>query len=183
MKFSSLEGHEIMKKMKTRIPFVSLLGIAVIMMLLNGCNNQKPLRVNDILAPFSGTDLKGNTIALASYKNQPVIVRFFLVNCTYCIADTHVFNESYDKYHKKGLEIVYINNDAANVTDVEKFSDTLAIPFPVIYDPKGRIAQQYDVTLQPLTLVLSPEHKILAALLGGVSEGQLDELLEPYFKG
>jgi len=169
--------------MKTRIPFLFLLGIAVILPLLNGCNNQKPIRVNDILEPFSGTDLKGNNISLASYKNQPVIIRFFLVNCTYCIADTHVFNEFYDTYHPKGLETVYINNDAANVSEVEKFSDTLAIPFPVIYDPKGRISRKYNVKMQPLTLVLSPEHKILAALLGGVSEGQLDELLEPYLQG
>jgi len=182
MNFISHDDHAILKKMKTRIPFL-LLCFAAIMLLLNGCNNQKPIRVNDIMAPFSGTDLKGNTFSLASYKNQPVIVRFFLVNCTYCVADTHVFNEFYDKYHKNGLEIVYINNDAANVTEVEKFSNTLAIPFPVIYDPKGRIALKYNVRMQPLTLVLSPEHKILAALLGGVSEGQLDELLESYLQG
>ncbi|MBW2472432.1 MAG: TlpA family protein disulfide reductase, partial [Deltaproteobacteria bacterium] len=45
------------------------------------------------------------------------------------------------------------------------------------------IARQYNVRVQPLTMVLSPEHKLLAALLGGVSEAELDELLGKYFQG
>jgi hypothetical protein len=53
----------------------------------------------------------------------------------------------------------------------------------VVYDPSGKLAKQYNIKMQPLTLVLSPEHKLLAALLGGVSEAELQELLGKYLQG
>jgi peroxiredoxin len=77
-----------------------------------------------------------------------------------------VFNRFYEKYRKKGLAIVYINNNGANAEEVRAFSEELKIRFPVIFDPEGKIAGQYNVKVQPLALVLSPEHKLLAALWG-----------------
>ncbi len=169
-------------KMKTLI--ILFLSIIASVLLLNGCSgdNRKAIQTGDTLSPFSSTDLKGKTFSLASHKDGPVIVRFFLLNCPYCKADTPVFNKFYDNYSQKGLEIVYINNNGTNNEEVQKFADELNINFPVIFDPEGKIAKQYNIKVQPLTLVLSPEHKLLAALLGGVSEAELNELLDQYFQ-
>jgi peroxiredoxin len=159
--------------------------IAAALLLLNSCSGDstKAIRVGDTIASFSGSDLEGNTFSLASHKGRPVIVRFFLVNCPYCKADTPIFNMFYDKYRLNGLEIVYINNNGANAEEVKTFAREINIDFPVIFDPEGKIAKQYNVKVQPLTLVLSPEHKLLAALLGGVSEAELNELLSQYIQG
>ena len=150
-------------KMKTLI--IIFLSFAVSVLLLNGCSgdNKKAIRTGDTLSPFSGTDLGGNTFSLASHKGSPVIVRFFLLNCPYCKADTPIFNKFYDKYRQKGLEIIYINNNGTNSEEVQSFADDLNVHFPVIFDPEGKIAKQYNVKAQPLTLILSPEHKLLAA--------------------
>ena len=170
--------------MKTKTLFILLLSIAAGVLLLNSCSGdkQKAIRTGDTLAQFSGTDLKGKTFSLATHKDNPVIVRFFLLNCPYCKADTPIFNKFYDKYSQKGLEIVYINNNGTNSEEVQTFADDLHISFPVIFDPEGKIARLYNVKIQPLTLILSPEHKLLAALLGGVSEAELNELLGQYFQ-
>jgi len=170
--------------MKTRTLTYIFCSIAAVLLLLNSCSggNKKAIRVGDVLASFSGTDLQGNTFSLASYKSKPVIVRFFLINCPYCKADTPIFNMFYDKYRQKGLAIVYINNNGANTEEVETFARELNIDFPVIFDQEGEIARQYNVKVQPLTLVLSPEHRLLAALLGGVSEAELNELLGQYLE-
>jgi peroxiredoxin len=172
--------------MKTKTLITVLLSIiAVSAILLNGCSggSNKAIRTGDTLSPFSGTDLRGKPFSLASHKGNPVIVRFFLLNCPYCKADTPIFNKFYDKCHQKGLEIVYINNNGSNSEEVQNFVDELDTHFPVIFDPEGKIAKQYNVKAQPLTFALSPEHKLLAALLGGVSEAELNELLDKYFQG
>lgn len=171
--------------MKIKTFTIVLLFIAFSVLLFTGCSGdtKKAIRVGDTIAPFSGTDLKGNPFSLASHKDRPVIVRFFLVNCPYCKADTPIFNKFYDKYRQKGFEIVYINNNGANSAEVQNFTDELQIQFPVIYDPDGKLAKKYNIKVQPLTLILSPEHKLLAALLGGVSEAELSELLDQYFQG
>ena len=171
--------------MGTKQPIVIILVFTAFLFLLNSCSgdNKKAIRVGTTLSSFSGTDLDGNTFSLAAHKGSPVILRFFLLNCPYCKADTPVFNTFFEEYGAKGLSIVYINNNGMNSNEVKSFIEELNVRFPVIYDPDGTIARQYNVKVQPLTLVLSPEHKLLAALLGGVSEAELHELLSPYFQG
>ncbi|KPJ97593.1 MAG: hypothetical protein AMJ60_10795 [Desulfobacterales bacterium SG8_35] len=170
--------------MKTRTFIASFFAIAAAILLFNSCSggSTKAIRVGDTIAAFSGTDLAGKTFSLAAHKGKPVIVRFFLLNCPYCKADTPVFNKFYETYRHKGLEIVYINNNGADTEEVKTFVRELKIDFPVIFDPQGKIARQYNVKVQPLTLVLSPEHKLRAALLGGVSEAELNELLGQYLQ-
>lgn len=170
--------------MRTKSTFIFILAFAACLVLLNSCSgdSKKAIRVGNTLSSFSGNDLEGNTFSLASHKGSPVIMRFFLINCPYCKADTPVFNKFFDEYGAKGLSIVYINNNGVNTEEVKSFVEELHVRFPVIYDPDGKIARQYNVKVQPLTLILSPEHKLLAALLGGVSEAELNELLSPYFQ-
>jgi len=170
--------------MKITIPIYSFFAITAAILLLSSCSGEstKAIRTGDTIASFSGTDLEGRNFSLASHIGKPVIVRFFLLNCPYCKADTPIFNMFYDKYRQRGLEIVYINNNGANAEEVKIFAQELKINFPVIFDQEGKIAKQYNVKVQPLTLVLSPEHKLLAALLGGVSEAELNELLSQYIQ-
>ena len=176
---------EIINNMKMKTLIIVFLSLVAGVLLLSGCSgdNKKAIRTGDTLSPFSATDLGGKTFSLTSHKDSPVIVRFFLLNCPYCKADTPIFNKFYDKYRQKGLEIVYINNNGSHAEEVQEFADELNIDFPVIFDPEGKIAKQYNIKVQPLTLILSPEHKLLAALLGGVSEAELAELLDQYFQG
>jgi len=168
--------------MKIKILLLAFLSLSAALLLLYGCSggSTKAIRVGDKIAAFSATDLGGKTFSLSSHKGKPVIVRFFLINCPYCKADTPIFNAFYEKYRPKGLEIVYINNNGVTIDEVETFVEDLKINFPVIYDPDAKLAKQYNIKVQPLTLVLSPEHKLLAALLGGVSEAELNELLGQY---
>ena len=170
--------------MSTKSAIIIMVALTACLVLLNSCSgdSKKAIRVGNTLASFSGTDLEGKTFSLASHKGSPVILRFFLINCPYCKADTPVFNKFFDEYGKRNLSIVYINNNGANSKEVQSFVEELHVRFPVIYDPDGNIARQYNVKVQPLTLILSPEHKLLAALLGGVSEAELIELLRPYLQ-
>jgi len=170
--------------MKTRKTLFLCSAVIAACLLLFACTEggRKAIRVGDVITPFSGIDLDGRTFALGDHMGQPVIVRFFLLDCPYCKADTPTFNMFYSEYGPKGLKIVYINNKGANAEEVRSFARELNIDFPVIYDPEGKIAKQYNVRVQPLTLVLSPEHKLLAALLGGVSEAELNELLGCYLQ-
>lgn len=143
-------------------------------------NKPKPIKIGEAIPSFTSRDLDGKTISLTDFKNKPVILRFFLVDCNFCRADTPEFNDFFNKNKQKGLQIIYINNNASSLEAVRTFAQDLKIPFPVIFDPKGKIAATYNVKLQPLTLVLDPDHRLLAALMGGVSEIELQNLLKTY---
>jgi peroxiredoxin len=139
------------------------------------------LKIGGPAPDFAGVDLAGKPFALAGFAGQPVIIRFWSTECKFCRADTPAFNELYEKFHDKGLEIAYINT-LSNLQQVNEFVAGLRISFPVIMDENGDIAQRYQIKLVPQTVVIDRNHTIVAAILGGVSEMEILDLLQEDLK-
>jgi len=146
-----------------------------------GKDGARALKMGDPAPAFSVQDLQGATVSLDKHQGKPVVLRFFLPDCKYCRADTAVFNEYYQTYRDMGLGVIYVNT-APKTDDVQQFVSELGIMFPVVLDPARKIADQYRIQVVPQTIVLDPAHKIVGAILGGVSKEQLDALLLPFVK-
>lgn len=162
-------------------PLVRLL-VLVLVLLGAGCGGSKPdkpLKLGDQAPPFTVKDLAGQTISLAAWQGKPVILRFWSTDCKYCRADTPIFNAYFDKYRERGLQVVYISRNPDEKT-VRDFVADLDIRFPVVIDTKGELAALYHVKVDPQTIVIDPQQKIVAAILGGVSEAELQKLLGAY---
>jgi peroxiredoxin len=142
-------------------------------------NEQRGLKLGDPAPRFAALDLEGSRLSLDSFRGQPVIMRFWSTECRYCRADTIVFNQYFTQYGEQGLGVVYINTEADPAT-LRKFVTDLEIEFPVLSDPKGRIAASYFVKLLPQTIILDSDHRIIGAMLGGVSREELQDLLGPF---
>ena len=158
-----------------------LVVLALLFVFLAGCGSKEEKRLNmgDNAPLFSATDIKGDAVNLAGLKGKAVVLRFFEPDCRYCKADTAVFNKYYEQYHDKGLEIIYVDvSPDANL--VKSFVSELKIRFPVIQDSKGEISARYLVKVVPQAVVLSPDLKIMGAVMGGVSETELNQLLAKY---
>ena len=140
----------------------------------------KRLKIGDSAPDFSGTDLNGQPVSLAAYKGKPVILRFWSTECKFCRADTPIFNSYFDKYKDAGLRVVYVNRHSDEAT-VRKFVEDLEIGFPVLVDSDGKIADRYNIKVEPQTIFISPDHKLMTAILGGVSEEELIKILGGFF--
>lgn len=153
--------------------------LALVCLLFSGCGGDDPAAKLELGAPapdFAGVDLTGQSFALADFAGQPVIIRFWSTECKFCRADTPVFNRLYATYHDKGLQIGYINTLSSR-SQVEEFVNDLGVTFPVLMDKGGVIARRYQIKLVPQTIVLDKNHTIIAAILGGVSEEEIVDLL------
>jgi len=137
------------------------------------------LKIGDPAPDFSGTDLNGRPVSLAAYRGQPVILRFWSTECKFCRADTPIFSQYFEKYKDAGLRVVYINRQSDEAT-VRRFVADLDIGFPVLLDTDGTISSRYNIKIEPQTVFISPDHKLLGAILGGVSEADLKSLLGKY---
>jgi len=164
---------------------LSILPVFFLLLLsLSGCSadeEQNRLKIGDPAPTFQAQDINGKTIDLEAFHNQPVVLRFFYPNCQYCRADTAIFNDYYDRFKGKGLHIIYLNT-SPNSEDLRQFVDDLHIKFPVIWDAKMKVANKYRVKMVPQAIVINPDHKIIAAILGGVGKEQLDSLLGKFLK-
>jgi len=157
--------------------FVLLTGLLLI---FTGCSGETPkaakLKIGDPAPEFSAVDLEGKRVDLASHLGKPVILRFWSTDCKYCRADTPIFNQYFKKYKEQGLLVVYINRNSEEAT-VRDFVADLEIGFPVVLDGDGSISKSYSIKIEPQTIFIGPDHRILAAILGGVSEAEFQSLL------
>lgn len=154
----------------------------LLLLIINcACSQEKStkLKIGDTAPSFTVMDIENNLVSMNKYNGNPVVLRFWSTDCKYCRADTPIFNEYFNKYKKDGLKVMYINN-SSDIKTVQNFVEDLEIQFPVVLDIDGKITASYNVKLVPQTIIISPEQKILAAILGGVSEAELKNLIGPY---
>ena len=161
------------------------LSILVLCLILSGCgleDKPKGLQLGDIAPDFAVKDINDQVIVLSNLRGKPVILRFFETNCRFCKADTPTFKDFYDKHRGKGLQVIYIGSFFEKKDDLRTFAGELQINFPVAMDAGAKLADLYDIRAYPQTLFISPDQKILAALLGGVGQAELVEILGKYLQ-
>lgn len=160
----------------------SFLSFFFILLVVAGCGKEKEerLKIGDQAPDFVINDMNDNPLHLAAWKGKPVILRFWDTECKYCRADTPVFNRYFEKYKEKGLKVVYINTGKESVDVVKNFVKDLGIPFPVVMQKGDEIATLFNVRIVPQTVIINPDQKIIAAILGGVGEAELQELVAKF---
>ncbi len=157
--------------------------LLLVFLLFIGCTQaekSKPLQLGDIAPDFAVKDLDGKVTVLSSLHGSPVVLRFFETNCRFCRADTPAFNRFYAEHKDQGLHVLYIGSFYENMENLQLFAKELGIIFPVAMDTNARLADLYDIRAYPQTIFISPDQKILAAILGGVGEAELQEILGRY---
>ena len=154
------------------------LTVLLILFSLCGCSSENPtkLKIGDPAPDFLLEDLAGEKIQLASLQNQAVVIRFFITDCKFCKADTSIFNDYYNNHKDQGLMILYITT-TTDQAQVRKFATDLNIPFPVAIDYGRKVSNLFNVRVEPQTIILNSDHLIKGAILGGVTEPELDEIL------
>ncbi|OIP50605.1 MAG: cytochrome C biogenesis protein [Deltaproteobacteria bacterium CG23_combo_of_CG06-09_8_20_14_all_60_8] len=160
-------------------PLRTVVLLAVLLLVACVGERQQKLHKGDPAPNFVTQDLDGRPVSMADFQGSPVILRFWSVDCRYCRADTPIFNQYFNQYRDQGLKVIYINTMSAEVA-VRAFVKELDIRFPVVLDRDGAIAASYQVKVVPQTIVISPEHRIVAAVMGGVGEEELKTLLASY---
>jgi cytochrome c biogenesis protein CcmG/thiol:disulfide interchange protein DsbE len=127
--------------------------------------------------PIEGVTVDGNQASLADFKGKWVVVNFFATWCVPCRQE-HPELVNFSAGHKVAgdvavLGVVYSDNAQA----VKEFRDKNGGDWPMVTDPKGRIALDYGVSGVPESFVISPDGLVAAKVAGGVRADDLDRLL------
>lgn len=111
-----------------------------------------------------------NTVTLLTQqlqvqKGNVVYVDFWSSWCVPCRKSFPWMNELQDKYQKQGLTILSINLDHdRNLAN--KFLEQNPAAFPIIYDPKGRIARKYKLKGMPSSFIIDRAGNAVSAHVG-----------------
>ncbi len=108
---------------------------------------------------FRLPDLKGREVALGGLRGRPVLLVFGTTWCPYCREEIPRIKEIYAKGRARNLEVlnVYINEADKKVGD---FAARYALPYPVLLDRDGKVAERYQVRGVPMIVLVDGQGNI-----------------------
>lgn len=126
---------------------------------------------------IEGTTVDGTSASLADFKGQWVVVNFFATWCVPCRVEHPQLIRFSQAHEAVGdavvLGVVYSDNAQA----VREFRDKEGGGWPMLADPKGRVALDYGVAGIPESFLISPDGVVAAKITGGVDAVRLDGVL------
>ena len=98
-----------------------------------------------MMAPaFTLQDRTGKTVSLSDYLGKKVVIYFYpRDNTPGCTRQACAFSGLYNKYRKKGVEVIGISKDS--VASHEKFAEKYELPFVLLADPERTAIEAYGV--------------------------------------
>ena len=136
--------------------------------------------------PFSATDIDGKAFTLADYKGRPVLLDFWATWCAPCRGELPFIKQAWEKYGKKGLQIVSVSLDYADRTTPEAFRQWITeqgMTWRHVYDQKdwnSDPARAYYVSSIPSPFLVD-QNGNLAAFGEELRQEKLDSALARLF--
>jgi peroxiredoxin len=122
----------------------------------------------------------GGTYALSDLRGKYVLIDFWASWCRPCRMENPNVKRVYDKYHKKGFEILGVSLDRDHGAWVKAIADD-GLPWKHVSDLgfwSNAAAQEYGVTSIPFTVLLDKEGRVLEK---GLRAAELEVALAKLF--
>jgi len=130
--------------------------------------SQQPFLVDRQAPDFSASTLDGRTVSLADYRGQKkVVVAFWASWCGPCRLEMPALTKFYKENHGAGseFEILSVSIDE-DLREAANFARAQQLNFPVLLDPRQKIATDYKVEGIPTLFVINKDGKITNGHVG-----------------
>jgi thiol-disulfide isomerase/thioredoxin len=126
----------------------------------------------------TGELLDGGTYDVAGDRGKVVVVNFWGSWCNPCRAEAHDLENTFQATKAKGVAFIGVNS--RDDRDAAKAFERGLVTFPSVYDPDGKVALKFDVTLvsTPSTLILDRQGRIAVAIRRLTVVSELQPLVE-----
>jgi peroxiredoxin Q/BCP len=132
-----------------------------------------PLKVGDKAPDFTLPDTDGNPVTLSRLLEKgPVILAFYPKAFTPgCTQQNQNFRDHFGEVSAKGAQVVGVSVD--DVETQKKFKAQYQLPFPLLSDHGGKVAEQYTGKMPVVGLakrsnvVIGEDGKVVSIVEGG----------------
>jgi peroxiredoxin len=114
---------------------------------------------------FSLKDLNGNQVTLKDFRGKPLLLLFWATWCPSCCEEIP-FLEKFYLERKTQLTVLGLVIDGEKDKKVKDIVKKHQISFPVLLDPKEKIARAYGVKFIPNFFLINPSGIVVAKIIG-----------------
>jgi thiol-disulfide isomerase/thioredoxin len=101
----------------------------------------------------------GNSLSLAQYKGQVVMLNFWASWCGPCRQEMPLLENIYKKYNKMGFTLIGVNVEPDSKA-ADAWLQQTPVSFPVIYDKDSTVSRAYNVAGMPSTVIIDRKGNI-----------------------
>lgn len=135
----------------------------------------------------SGETLEGKPISLDDFAGRTVVVNVWGSWCAPCRAEAPELVAASRELADEDVAFLGINSRDLDKAAARAFQRRFEIPYPSIYDQRGRTLLAFRGTLSPnsipSTVVIDEQGRVAASVLGEVTESTLVGLVEDVIAG
>ena len=124
---------------------------------------------------FTLQDIQDTPHSLSEYQGKIVFLRFWSLKNPFVETDLKSLQEAHDKFAEQGFIVVTVNVEDTK-EDVVQFVKGLGVSFPVLLDPDGKVADQYQITGFPTGFLLDRSGIVDSSTVGELTA----DVLEPF---
>ena len=124
------------------------------------------LAIGDQAPDFELQDIYGlSSKSLSEQQGKVVLVNFWASWCLPCRMEMPELEAMWSRYEPDGLVILGINVDA-DARDARAFLDEVPVSFPVLWDERSEVSDQYRVVALPRTVLVDRKGRVRARFDG-----------------
>ena len=129
---------------------------------------------------LNGNRLGGGRIALADYRGRVVVLNVWGSWCAPCRKETPALVAAAKELAPNNVAFLGLNTKD-NAAAASAFQTAFGVTYPSYYDPDGNLLLQLRDSVPPRaipsTLVLDPQGRVAAAVIGGVTQKSLSDIV------
>ena len=110
----------------------------------------------------------GKTSSLSDYKGQWIWLVFWATWCSVCKTEMPTLESLFQEFKDKNLTVLGVSVDRDS-NAVKRFMKSSSLTFPMLHDPTGKVASQYNATGVPMVYLLSPDWKLVGLARGALN--------------
>lgn len=128
------------------------------------------------LPPASFEDLRGQGVALDSFRGRPIVVSFFAAWCAPCREELPLLSQL-ARANADRLHVIGVSIDESSLDAIARFAREHDLPYTILHDRDGAAARYFGVPPIPATFVFDARGTLVYRR-GGGGEELLRELSE-----
>jgi peroxiredoxin len=155
----------LLKHLRNRSAICRFVLMVVLVFFVGGCDSgyqpkAQKAPTKDEAPDFSLKDLDGKTFKLSAFRGNPVLLIFSATWCPECRSEVPYFKHLYASYKSQGVEVVTV--DVMEKWDkVKHFAERYEIPYKILLDETGEVAEAYGVRGVPTIVLLDKSGKVI----------------------
>jgi peroxiredoxin len=137
-----------------------------------------PAAANYTAPELTLTDLRGESVSLADYLGQIVLVNNWATWCPPCKAEMPELLAYYEAHKDGGFVLIAIESGESQ-DEVAAFVEAYGLTFPVWLDPRGEALEAFENWNLPSSYLIDRDGTVRYSWTGPVNRQTLEEYVTP----